>query len=63
MAEDMAVKFWLRVAMPATNLAASQGKLKTLNPRQHHKYPDMLVVIGRAVAGFQNLFKSSYQFS
>ena len=60
MAEDMASTFWLRVAMPATNLAASQGKLKHLNPQQHFKYPDMLVVVGRAVAGFQNLFQKDF---
>ena len=52
--------FWLRVAMPATNLAASEGKLRQLNPKQHHKHPDILVVVGRAVAGFQNMFKKDY---
>ena len=52
-ARDMAVTFWLRVAMPATNKAAMEGKLKHITPFQHEKYPDMLVVVGRAVSGFQ----------
>ena len=60
MAEDLAVTFWLRVAMPATNKAAAEGRLRNLNPKQHFKYPDMLVVVGRAVAGFQNMFQKEF---
>ena len=47
LAENMAIMFWIRAAMPATNVAVSEGKLKNLNPQQHPKYPDVLVVIGR----------------
>ena len=60
MAEDLPVMFWLRVAVPATNKAAAEGKLRNLNPKQHFKYPDMLVVVGRAVAGFQNMFQKEF---
>ena len=59
-ARDMAVTFWLRVAMPATNKAAMEGKLKHITPFQHEKYPDMLVVVGRAVSGFQQYFQKDY---
>ena len=59
-AKDMSVTFWMRVAMPETNRAAVQGKLKHLSPRQHSKYPDMLVVVGRAAPGMQSLFKREY---
>ena len=46
--------------MPETNRAAVQGKLKQLSPRQHCKYPDMLVVVGRAAPGMQSLFQREY---
>ena len=52
-AKQMAVTFWMIVAMPDTNKAAVEGRLKHLAPLQHNKYPDMLVVIGRAVSVFQ----------
>ena len=47
LAEKLAVIFWVRAAMPLTNLAASEGRLKHLNPKQHPDYPDLLVVTGR----------------
>ena len=59
-ARDMAVVFWIRVAMPETNRAASVGKLKHLSPMIHSQYSDMLVVVGRAVKGFQQLFQRDY---
>ena len=59
-AKDMAVDFWLRVAMPATNKAAVEGRLKHLSPMQHARYPDMLVVVGRAVKGLQQNFQKEY---
>ena len=60
LAREMAVVFWVRVAMPETNKAAVEGKLKHLSPLQHAKYPDMLVVVGRAVAGFRQYFQKDY---
>ena len=59
-AREMAVTFWMRVAMPATNKAAAAGKLKHLSPMQHSRYPDMLVVVGRVSQGFQSLFQKEY---
>ena len=59
-ARDMATIFWIRVAMPATNKAAMEGKLKHLSPKQHGLYPDMLVVVGRAAAGMQHHFQKEY---
>ena len=46
--------------MPETNRAAVQGRLKHLSPMQHTKYPDMLVVVGRATAGLQHYFQRDY---
>ena len=60
MARELAEIFWLRVAMPETNRAAIAGKLKHLSPLQHSMYPDMLVVVGRAVTGFKQFFQKSY---
>ena len=60
LAKEMSIIFWMRVAMPATNKAASEGKLKHLSPLQHSRYPDMLVLIGRAVKGFRSLFQKEY---
>ena len=60
MSREMAITFWMRVAMPATNQAAGEGKLKHLSPMKHAKYQDMLVVVGRAVQGLQNLFQRDY---
>ena len=60
LAREMAVVFWVRVAMPETNKAAMEGKLKHLSPLQHAKYPDILVVVGRAVAGFRQYFQKDY---
>ena len=57
---EMAVIFWMRVAMPATNKAAAAGKLKHLSPMQHSRYRDMLVVVGRVSQGFQSLFQKEY---
>ena len=52
--------FWIRAAMPATNHAAAEGKLRHLDPKAHPKYPDVLVVIGRASQGFQSLFHNGF---
>ena len=60
MTREMAMIFWMRVAMPATNQAAGEGKLKHLSPMKHAKHQDMLVVVGRAVQGLQNLFQRDY---
>ena len=59
-AKEMAVNFWMRVSMLATNKAAAAGKLKHLSPMQHSRYPDMLVVVGRVSQGFQSLFQKEY---
>ena len=42
-AEDMVMTFWLNVALP--------GKLIYLYHQQHHKFSDMLLVVGRLLAG------------
>ena len=60
LARDMAITFWVRVAMPATNKALLQGRLKHLSPMKHTKYEDMVVVVGRASKGFQQLFQKEY---
>ena len=59
-AEEIAVTFWVRAAMPATNLAASHWKLKHLNPQQHFQYQDMLVVVGRVQLKRHNLLGNDY---
>ena len=59
-ARDLATTFWLRVAMPDTNKAALEGRLKHLSPMQHPRYPDMLVVVGRAVAGLRHHFQKDF---
>ena len=59
-ARDMAITFWLRVAMPASNKAAAEGKLKHLSPMQHPKYGDMLVVVGRSVRGLRQYFQQEF---
>ena len=59
-AREMAITFWMRVAMPATNEALVKGKLKHLTPMKHAKYQDMLVVVGRASKGFKKLFQRDY---
>ena len=59
-AEDMVMTFWLNVALPATNQAASEGQLTHLYHQQHHKFPDMLLVVWRLLAGLQNLFKKDF---
>ena len=56
-ARDLATIFWLRVAMPKTNRAALEGRLKHLSPMQHPKCADMLVVVGRASAGLKHHFQ------
>ena len=60
LAREMATIFWMRVAMPATNKAAMEGKLKHLSPKQHRLYPDMLVVVGRAASGMRHHFQQDY---
>lgn len=59
-ARDLATTFWLRVAMPDTNKAALEGRLKHLSPMQHPRYPDMLVVVGRAAAGLRHHFQKDF---
>ena len=51
---DMAEMFWMRVAMPATNKAGKEGKLKHLTPKKHDVYDDVVVVTGRALEGLQH---------
>ena len=60
MAMAMAVTFWVRVAMPATNKAAMDGKLKHLTPIKHAEFSDILVVTGRAATGFQQFFQKEF---
>ena len=43
----MATMFWVRVAMPETVQAAKSQKLKTLSPKLHSEFPDVLIVSGR----------------
>jgi len=50
---ELAVKFWVRVAMPATREAKEQGKLKRLTLWEHE---NLLVVSGRAEAGLKKYF-------
>ena len=49
--KDMAEMFWMRVAMPATNQAGLEGKLKHLTPKRHDVYDDVIVVTGRVLEG------------
>ena len=56
MAYEMAYVFWIRSAQKETNQAAALGRLKTLNPKQHKHYPDLLVVSGRVQPGRGNFF-------
>ena len=60
LSKELAVMFWIRAAMPATNHAAAEGKLRHLDPKAHPRYPDVLVVIGRASQGFQSLFHNGF---
>ena len=46
--------------MPLTNLAASEGRLKHLNPKQHPSYPDVLVVVGRVSFDVKGVFHDGY---
>ena len=59
-AREFAILFWIRVAMPFTNKAASEGKLKHLSPYQHPVHSDILVVTGRASSGLQRYFQKDY---
>ena len=45
-AREMAVTFWMRVGMPATNKAAAEGKLKHLAPMQHPIHADTAGLVG-----------------
>ena len=58
--KDMAEMFWMRVAMPATNLAGSEGKLEHLTPRKHDEYDDVIVVTGRALEGMKHYLHKDY---
>ena len=58
--KDMAEMFWMRVAMPATNKAGSQGKLKHLTPKKHDKYDDLIVVTGRAAEGLKHYLQKDF---
>ena len=56
----MAEMFWMRVAMPATNKAGSEGKLKHLTPKKHDLYEDVIVVTGRALDGMKHYLQRDY---
>ena len=58
--KDMAEMFWMRVAMPATNKAGSQGKLKHLTPKKHDEYGDVIVVTGRALEGMRHYLQKDF---
>ena len=57
---DMAEMFWMRVAMPATNKAGLEGKLKHLTPKKHDVYEDVVVVTGRALEGMKHYLQKDY---
>ena len=50
---ELAVRFWVKVAMPTTREAKEQGKLKKLTLWEHE---NLLVVSGRAEAGLKKYF-------
>ena len=58
--KDMAEMFWMRVAMPATNKAGSEGKLRHLTPKKHDVYDDMIVVTDRALEGMKHYLHRDY---
>jgi len=60
LAGKLAVIFLIRAAMPLTNLAASGGRLKHLNPKQHPSYPDVLVVVGRVSFDVKGVFHDEF---
>jgi hypothetical protein len=57
---DMAEMFWMRVAMPATNKAGTEGKLKHLTPKRHNVYGDVVVVTGRALEGMKHYLQKDF---
>ena len=57
---DMAEMFWMRVAMPATNKAGTEGKLKHLTPKRHDVYGDVVVVTGRALEGMKHYLQRDF---
>ena len=58
--KEMAEMFWMRVAMPATNKAGSEGKLKHLTPKKHDVFEDVIVVTGRALEGMKHYLHKDY---
>ena len=58
--KDMAEMYWMRVAMPATNKAGAQGKLKHLTPKKHDQYDDVIVVTGRAIEGLRHYLQRDF---
>ena len=58
--KEMAEMFWMRVAMPATNKAGSEGKLKHLTPKRHDVYGDVVVVTGRALEGMRHYLQKDF---
>ena len=57
---DSALMFWIRAASPATQKARADGRLKNLTPLQHDKYPEVLVVKGRAMEGLKTFFHQEF---
>ena len=58
--KEMAEMFWMRVAMPATNKAGAEGKLKHLTPKRHDVHEDVIVVTGRALEGMRHYLQRDY---
>ena len=58
--KDMAEMYWMRVAMPATNKAGTEGKLKHLTPKRHDVYEDVIAVTGRALEGMRHYLQRDY---
>ena len=57
---NMAEMFWMRAAMPATNKAGLEGKLKHLTPKKHDVYEDVIVVTGRALEGMKHYLQKDF---
>ena len=57
---DMAEMFWMRAAMPATNKAGLEGKLKHLTPKKHDIFEDVVVVTGRALEGLRHYLQKDF---
>ena len=58
--KEQAKMFWIRVAMPATNQAGLEGKLKHLTAKKHDIHEDVIVVTGRALEGMRHYLQRDY---